>query len=131
MAPDVDRTTTSRSTAAMLLHIIGECELPAGVAPALFRLEDGCLWLLGTGAEMGRGLGAAPSVLLSQARRVAVALRGGTGQGRVVGGEKRADTISLLEMAACAGIAPPRRRRGIGGRVDGRDDFHSTGGCSS
>lgn len=81
--------------------------LPAGLAPASTRLEDGGLVSSATEAKVMRMVarpGAAPGVSSSQARRVTVSL---------------AHDLShwWFEMAACAGFAPAT--------------FRSTGGCSS
>ena len=75
--------------------------LPAGVAPASFRLEDGCLSLLGHGSGMKWSRA---SVLPRVSPRPK---RGGV----------LSSSRAMLKLAACAGIAPAT--------------FRSTGGCSS
>ncbi len=43
--PDVDsHHDEPLNRRSCYFHIIGDLALPAGVAPAWFRLEDGCLW---------------------------------------------------------------------------------------
>ena len=74
---------------ACYFHIIGDLALPAGIAPASFRLEDGCLW------------SARPRELKWSRASVLP---------RVSPRPKRGGLLSpsraMLKLAACAGIAP-------------------------
>src|SRR5258708_2652966 len=45
-------------------HIIGDLVLPAGIAPAWFRLEDGCLWSARPRERNGRAPRCCPEYLL-------------------------------------------------------------------
>src|SRR5882757_8088357 len=63
--PDVDsHHDEPLNRRSCCFNIIGDLALPAGIAPASFRLEDGCLWSTRPRElnEMVARLGASPSI---------------------------------------------------------------------
>ena len=114
------RGSAHRKPRSALCIAVGMQLLPAGVAPASFRLEDGCLW---SARPRERMKWSRASVLPRVSPRPK---RGG------LLSSSRASRSCRVEMAACAGIAPAEEAEGnSGGRWTGEPTFRSTGGCSS
>ncbi len=99
----------------LLSHIIGDLALPAGVAPALFRLEDGCLWSARPRELKWPRASVLPRVS-PRPKRGGLLSSSEVAEGtREVGGwaRKRGHDRVVLKWRPVRALLPPRWRRGI------------------